>query len=67
MTETFKRLSSLPTKECVKELMPMIERFVALTYKQTTDCFSVNKVRQKMSAKDGRDLENITPTAAALF
>lgn len=47
--------------------MPMIERFVALTYKQTTDCFSVNKVRQKMSAKDGRDLENITPTAAAFF
>ena len=68
MTETFKRLSSFPTKECVKELLlPIIERSVVLMYKRTTTCLSVNEARPDIFVKDGRDPENMPPTAAALF
>ena len=68
MTETFKRLSSFPTKECVKELLlPIIDRSVALMYKRTTTCLSVNEARPEIFVKDGRDPENMPPTAAASF
>ena len=36
-------------------------------YKQTTNCSSVNEAKREMFVKDDRDLENIPPTAAALF
>ena len=68
MKETFKRRSSFPTKEFVKELLlPMIERYVALMYKRTTTSLSVNEARREMFVKDGRNPENMPPTVAALF
>ena len=51
VTETLRRLTLLPTNECFKESVPMIERFVALMYK----CLSVNKARREMFMKDDRD------------
>ena len=36
-------------------------------YKRTTNGLHVNEARREMFAKDSRDLENIPPTAAALF
>ena len=47
--------------------MQMIERFAAVIYKQTKNCLSVNEARGDMFVKDGKDLKNIPPTAAALF
>ena len=67
VAETFRRVSSLPIKACVNESMPMIERFVAVIYKQTTNCLSVNEARGDMFVKDGKDLENIPPTVTVLF
>jgi len=67
ITATFKMLSTLPTVEDVCRSMPVIERFVALMYKRTTNCLTVNEARRELFVKDGRDLNYIPPTAAALF
>ena len=47
--------------------MPMIEKFVCLMYKPTTSCESVDDLRRELFTKEGRDLESIPPTSAALF
>ena len=67
ITDTFKILSTLPTIGDVRMSMPLIERFVAVIYKLTTNCLTVNEARREMFVKDGRDLDSIPPTAAALF
>ena len=58
-TATFRKLSTMPTNEGVMKSMPMIEWFVALTYKQITNCPSVDEEIREMFVKDGRDLDSI--------
>ena len=67
ITTDFLKLSKAPTLEIVETSFPMIERFTALMYKRTTNATSVDEVRREMFVKDGRDLETIPPTSAALL
>ena len=67
ITEIFIALGSAPTTELVCQSMPMIEKFVCLMYKPTTSCESVDDLRRELFTKEGRDLESIPPTSAALF
>lgn len=47
-------------------LMETIERFVVLMYERTSVVQKVDEARQKLFAQQGRLLENIPPTSAAL-
>ena len=45
----------------------MIERYTSLIYKRTTNCCKVNDTRRELFVKEGRDIEMIPPTQAALI
>ena len=66
ITDVFVTLSEIPTKQQIADSLPMIERFVALMYKRSTNCDKVNELRREMFVKDGGDIETIPPTIAAL-
>ena len=66
ITDVFVTLSEMPTKQQIADSLPMIERFVALMYKRSPNCDKVNELRREMFVKDGRDIETIPPTTAAL-
>ena len=67
ITDVFIILSEMSTKQQIVDALPMVERYVALMYKRTTNCDKVNEIRREMFVKDGRDIETIPPTSAALI
>ena len=66
VNETFATLSDEPTEDCLRNALPLIERFVILHYNQTSNCMLVNECRKELFCK-GRAIVNIPPTQAALF
>ena len=51
----------------MKELFPIIERYVSLLYDPTTLLSSVNECRKSLFTARGRSLESIPPTQDALL
>jgi len=66
ITSAFVALSSMPTEDRLKKIMPEIERFVALMYDRTSTCTTVNEARKDLFTRKGRSIENIPPTYGAL-
>ena len=48
-------------------IFSIIERFTALMYKRTNNALTVDEALPEMFMKDGRDVETIRPTFAALL
>ena len=67
VTDKFINLGDLPLKEPADKAFPIIERFTALMYKRTNNAITVDEARREMFLIDGRDLETIPPTPAALL
>ena len=66
VADKFINLGNLPLKESIDLGFPIIELFIALMYKRTITAITVYETRREMFMKDGRDLETIPPTSAAL-
>ncbi len=66
VTEVFVKLSNQPSDEDIAEFMPLLERFVVLLYKRTSNCSDVNSCRRELFC-DGRAIDNIPPTREALL
>ena len=45
----------------------IIERYIVLTYDKTINSYSVNQCRLELFSVSNRNIENIPPTAAALY
>ena len=67
VTDKFINLDDLPLKKSADKAFPIIERFTALMYKRTNSAITVDEARREMFLIDGRDLETIPPTPAALL
>ena len=67
ITPAFVALSSVPTEDRLKDMMPEIERFVTLMYNRTSTCTTVNEARKDLFTRKGRSIETIPPTYGALL
>ena len=67
ITPAFVALSSMPTEDRLKDMMPEIERFVTLMYDRTSTCTTVNEARKDLFTRKGRSIETIPPTYGALL
>ena len=67
ITPAFVALSSMPTEDRLKNMMPEIERFVTLMYDRMNTCTTVNEARKDLFTRKGRSIENIPPTYGALL
>ena len=67
ITPAFVALSSMPTEDQLKNMMPEIERFVTLMYDRMNTCTTVNEARKDLFTRKGRSIENIPPTYGALL
>ena len=66
ITDVFCDLASQPM-HVSDEAMEEIERFVVVMYVRTRELSKVNVARQRMFSKGSRSIENIPPTADALY
>ena len=53
ITDVLERLSDLPSKTTVDELLPSIEKFIVLLFDPESTCQEVNGCRQNIFAKKG--------------
>ena len=67
MTNVFKVLSKQPSLQMVQDSMEMISRYTVVMYNRTSNSTNVNEARRTLFIKDGKDLDSIPPTEAALF
>ena len=56
-----------PTSLEVQNVMPTLERFVILLYDRTSSETSVDEARKDMYCRKNRQIDNIPPTADALY
>lgn len=67
VTVKFISLDDVPPSESVNFAFSILECFTALMHKRTTNAMTVDEAQREIFAKDGRDVEPIPPTSAALF
>ena len=67
MTDVFKVLSKQLSLQMVQDSMEMISRYTVVMYNRTSNSTNVNEARRTLFIKDGKDLDSIPPTEAALF
>ena len=65
LTPVLRSLKSSPAN-IADDSMDVIERFVVLLYDRTSSLTKVNEARQELFSKKSRNLDNISPTRAAL-
>ena len=62
----FQKLASAPVSVSEADIEE-IERFVVVMYSRTSPAHTVNDARKQLVANNNRQIENISPTKAALF
>ena len=66
VTAAFCALATTPSKECIKQWLPLVERFIVLLYHRTSSLETVNEARKKPFTQKGRSIDRLPPTQAAL-
>ena len=67
MTPALCTLAQMPTPADVRQLLPVIERYIVLMYDRGSSDDSVNMARQTLFTQKGRDIDNVPPTQDALY
>ena len=66
VTAAFQALSNAPTVDVVNEVMPILERYVTITFDRTSTCMKLNDGwAEGPIPRKGRDIKAIPPTSDA--